>query len=112
MKDKKNLENELISDDELENISGGYDYEVFGDVQEFNSLGIKIGTFDHVSNEVMAISGIDMKKMENTFKEYGVTSIQHLGHYSRNHFNKNQYFINGREVSREEAWTHVKSQIK
>ena len=52
MKDEKILSEEILSDDELDKVSGGYDYEVFDDAQTFRSLGIKIGTFDYISESV------------------------------------------------------------
>ena len=46
-------------------------------------------------------------KLRDAFKNYGVIIKDNGGL-----INQNQYFINGKEVSRDEAWKHIENQIK
>ena len=102
---KINDELEKLSDDELDAVAGGTYLESADDAKRFNSIGVKIYDNDIVGIPVLTHN--EFVKLRDAFKDYGVTIKDNGGL-----INKNQYFINGKEVSREDAWKHINSQIK
>ena len=99
---KINAELEMLSDEELEKVAGGTTEEIFEDVNRFKKLNISIfgeelaGTPSH---DIFYASLI----ME--FRKHGVK-------YVHSYLNKNQYFINGKQVTQDEAWKHIEAQHK
>lgn len=102
---KINDELEKLSDDELDQVAGGTYLESANDARRFQEIGVKI-----FSNEILGVPILqheEFVKLRNAFKDYGVTIKDNGGLV-----NENQYFIGGKEVSREDAWKHIRSQVK
>ena len=102
---KINDELEMMSDEELDNVAGGTYLESADDAKRFNALGVKI--YDTEIFGVPVLQHNEFVKLRDAFKDYGVIIKDNGGL-----INQNQYFINGKEVSRDEAWKHVENQIK
>ena len=102
MKDEKILENEILSDEELEKISGGDVGESLADMEKFASYGRQIrGKYFDIENFYNYLVAL-----KNTFGDYGVDVRIFNG------AEHNKYIIDGKEVSREDAWKHIEKQLK
>ena len=105
MAEDKILKDEILNDEQLDEVAGGTYIESADDAQKFNKLGIKI-----TDNEILGVPVLfhdEFVKLRETFNKFGVTIKDNGGL-----INQNQYFINGKEVSRDAAWNHIESQIK
>lgn len=85
----------LLTDDELETVTGGTIVETLQNYKTFESWKIVSGE-DRFSPSAV----------RNTFKHYGVRMEDHGG--LKNH---NEYFIGDRKVTMQEALSHVHSQL-
>ena len=94
MKDEKILQEEILSDGELENVSGGNAEQVYGDSEFLNSLGFKneLNTYD--------LFYVDTTELQKAWKDVGVD-------YKIENYASNGYFIGDKEVSRMEAFKHA-----
>ena len=108
---KEILKDEILSEDELDNVAGGTFAESYGDAQAFEKLGVKI-----FKNDLAGVPLLDHEgfvNLRNAFDKYGVT-IKDDGSIWGDLTGKskaNQYFIGGKEVSREDAWKHINAQF-
>lgn len=108
---KEILKDEILSDEELEQVAGGTFAESYSDAQSFEKLGVKI-----FKNDLVGVPLLDPEGFVNlraAFDKYGVT-IKDDGSIWGDLTGKskaNQYYINGKEVSRDEAWQHIKAQL-
>jgi len=97
---KINAELENLSDEELENIAGGTTEEMDEDTKRFKELNIYVEPGGGVlGNDLWRAS------LENAFEKHGVQMISGFSA-------ENKYFINGKQVSRDEAWKHIYSKLK
>ena len=105
------LKDEILSDDELDNVAGGTFAESYSDAQQFEKLGVKI-----FKNDLVGVPLLDPEGFVNlraAFDKYGVT-IKDDGSIWGDLTGKskaNQYYIDGKEVSREDAWKHINAQF-
>ena len=100
---KINDELEIMSDEKLEQVAGGTWNEVQEDIKRFKALNIHI-------NEGKALSHIISQDILTgslivAFRKHGVK-------YVRNWSNPNEYYINDKQVSQDEAWKHIEAQHK
>ena len=102
---KINDELEQLSDEELENVAGSTYLESADDAKKFQEHGVKI--YDHDIIGIPILTHGEFVKLRDTFNKYGVT-IKDKGGL----VNGNEYYINDKLVSREEAWKHIESQFK
>lgn len=102
---KENFANKAINDEQLENVAGGTYFESASDAGRFEEIGIKVSSGNVLG--VNILMGEDFTKLRNAFKQFGVTIKDNGGLINANH-----YFIGDKEVSREDAWKHIKSQVK
>ncbi|MBE8950095.1 MAG: hypothetical protein SR3Q1_05780 [Quinella sp. 3Q1] len=108
---KEILKDEILSDAELDNVAGGTFAESYGDAQAFEKLGVKI-----FKNELAGVPLLDHEGFVNlrtAFKKYGV-EIKDDGSIFGDLTGKskaNEYFIGGKQVSREDAWKHINAQF-
>ena len=104
---KEILKDEILKDEELDNVAGGTFAESYSDAQQFEKLGVKI-----FKNDLVGVPLLDPEGFVNlraAFEKYGVT-IRDDGSIWGDLTGKskaNQYFIGGKEVSREDAWKHI-----
>ena len=108
---KEILKDEILKDEELDNVAGGTFAESYSDAQQFEKLGVKI-----FKNDLVGVPLLDPEGFVNlraAFEKYGVT-IKDDGSIWGDLTGKskaNQYYIGGKEVSREEAWKHINAQF-
>ena len=95
MKDEKILQDEILSDKDLENVSGGGDRQVYGDSEFLKELGYNIDN-GKVSDERIK------KQIEKVWGYIGITCKASIGW-----FYDNKYFLGDKEISRKEAFIHV-----
>jgi len=105
------LKDEILSDDELDRVAGGTFAESYGDARSFEKLGVKI-----FKNELAGVPLLDHEgfvNLRNAFEKYGVT-IKDDGSIFGDLVGTskaNEYFIGGKQVSRDEAWKHINAQF-
>lgn len=98
---KINAELEMLSDEELENVAGGCWYETSNDSKFLNVLlrGTEHHRCDRYGRAKIAW-GYDKDVIDSwssvgiRMKPYGATL-------------HNEYFLNGKQISRDEAWAHA-----
>ena len=108
---KEILKDEILKDEELEQVAGGTFAESYSDAQQFEKIGVKIFKNDLVGVPLLDHEGF--VNLRNAFDKYGVT-IKDDGSIWGDLTGKskaNQYYINGKEVSREDAWKHINAQF-
>ncbi|MBQ4495443.1 MAG: hypothetical protein II968_06710 [Selenomonadaceae bacterium] len=105
------LKDEILKDEELDQVAGGTFAESYSDAQAFEKLGVKI-----FKNDLVGVPLLDPEGFVNlraAFEKYGVT-IKDDGSIWGDLTGKskaNQYYIDGKEVSREDAWKHINAQF-
>ena len=96
---------EMLSDDELDNVTGGTYLESADDAKRFKANGVDI--YDTEVLGVPVITHDEFVKLRDAFQQYGVTVKDNGGIK-----NGNEYFIDGKLVTREDAWKHINAQFK
>jgi len=98
-------ENKKLLNEQLENVNGGTYLESADDAKKFQALGINIYSEEIVDIPILMHN--EFVKLREAFNKFGVTIKDHGGL-----INENKYFIGNNEVTRDEAWKHINSQIK
>ena len=101
---KINAEIEKLDDEELENVAGGTYLESANDAKKFQEHGVKIYDNDIIGIPVLTHN--EFVKLRDAFNKYGVTIKDNGGL-----INSNEYYINNKLVTREEAWKHIEKQF-
>jgi len=108
MADEKILQDEILSDEELENVAGGDYKETAGDSVFLSFYGLckKYGVW-----EIEFDKGTSKEEdVKRGWAKLGVTLEYHGRLESGSAFfgdSTNKYFINGKEVSRDDAYVHA-----
>ncbi|MBR4641907.1 MAG: hypothetical protein IKO74_04185 [Selenomonadaceae bacterium] len=111
MTTEKILKDEILSDEELDNVAGGTFAESYNDARAFEQLGVKIFENDLAGIGILNHEGF--VNLRNAFSKYGVT-IKDDGSIFGDLMKTskaNEYFIDGKQVSREDAWKHINAQF-
>lgn len=95
MTDEKMLKNSVLSDEQLDDVVGGYSAEIADDKARFFQSG-------HLDSE--NASDADLARV---FKEFGVKVELYQGGLL-----ENMYSINGEPKTREEVWEYINSAIR
>ena len=103
MADKDKFAHEILTDEQLDGVAGGNNHETNSDLTRFESIGIKI--FKDCGNDISATYNSTLNNLIKAFQQFGVKCKLDFCCES------NQYFVDGKEISREEAWNHIYSQI-
>ena len=103
MSNEMNEVNEL-AEEQLDDISGGTYLETADDAKRLLRKGIK--TYGSELFGVPIMSGGDMAALRSALASFGVTIKDNGGI-----INANEYFIDGRKVSRDEAWSYINSKV-
>ena len=108
---KEILKDEILKDEELDNVAGGTFAESYSDAQSFEKLGVKI-----FKNDIVGVPLLDHEgfvNLRNAFNKYGVTIKDDgsIGGDLMGTSKANEYYIDGKKVSRDEAWKHIKAQF-
>ena len=111
MADEKILKDEILKDEELDRVAGGTFAESYSDAQAFEKLGVKI-----FENDLAGVPLLDHEgfvNLRNAFEKYGVTLKDDGSIWGdlTGSSKANQYFINGKKVTQDEAWKHINAQL-
>jgi len=103
---KEILKDEILKDAELDNVAGGTYLESSADAIKFKENGVDLGI--PMIGDTIAIMGHDeFVKLRGAFEKYGVTIKDNGGLLKAN-----EYFIDGKLVTRDDAWKHIEAQLK
>ena len=91
------MKNDKLSMDELDNVAGGTYLESAGDAKNFKKIGVQV-----YENDILGVPVVQFDKLRDAFNKFGVTIKDNGGIV-----NANQYFIGGKEVSRDDAWKYI-----
>ena len=103
---KEILKDEILKDEELDNVAGGTYLESWADAIKFKENGVDLG-IPIVGNTIAIMGHDEFVKLRDAFNKYGVTIKDNGGL-----LNANEYFIDGKLVSRDDAWKHIEAQLK
>ena len=109
---KEILKDEILKDAELDNVAGGTFAESYNDARAFEKLGVKI-----FKNDMLGVPLLDHEGFVNlraAFNKYGVT-IKDDGSIFGDLIKTskaNEYYVDGKLVSRDDAWKHIEAQLK
>ena len=96
MKDEKILQDEILSDEQLENVVGGGANQTQGDSDFLNKLG-----YNHKSRNSWGY--IDHMSVT---RAWGVAGIACKAYYIGDDFD-NEYYLEGKKISRKDAFKHA-----
>ena len=104
MKSGKIFEEEILSDEELDEVVGGSLFDSYNDAKFFKLNGIKVfmGEEANISDFQYAET---YERLHSAFAQFGVTLKEH-------ELEPNRYFIGAKEVTHKEAINYIRSQIK
>lgn len=106
---KINAELEKLSDDELDEVAGGTCYESADDSRFLNVLlqGTKYHHCDRYGATRMWFdTGHATNDIINSWKSLGIDA-----HLCNSTLTKNHYYLNGKEITRDEAWAHAEKLV-
>ena len=98
---KKILQDEILSDEELEKVSGGKVSQIADDSRFLNSLN---GSTDRYG-DVKIYFDVNRTKKSEIAGAWSALGIE--AKLSRNLVDDNKYFLNGQEISQEQARQHA-----
>ncbi|MBR2732658.1 MAG: hypothetical protein IKD80_00160 [Selenomonadaceae bacterium] len=99
------LKDEQLTDAQLNDVAGGTYVQSASDALKFKELGVKV--YDTEIAGVPVLMHDQFVKLRETFQKYGVTVEDHGGL-----IDDNKYFVNGKQVTRDDAWKHITAQFK
>ena len=110
MKDNKILENAAMSDEELDQVAGGSIYEIADDNRFLNVLlhGREGQCDRHSATYIYFVSGVD--EVKTAWKTVGIEMIESSDCFGGK-YGKNTYKLDGKEISREQAWAHAEKVV-
>ena len=99
MADEKILKDEILDDAELEEVAGGSTSEIKDDRNRL----IKLGYYEQIPHQKFEVGIANaLEKLGNdTGYNFKFTSASHRGN------KKNEYFFNGKEISRDKFWALI-----
>jgi hypothetical protein len=103
MKDEKIFEDEMMSEEELENVAGGTLGETANDSRFLNVLlhgTTKYHQCDRYGSTAVWFSAGPKKDVKKSWKSLGID-------FEPDNLFGNYYFKDGKEISQAEAWTHA-----
>lgn len=100
MKDEKILDEELLTDEELDNVAGGNKKETNQDLENFEAMGMKIYVR---ADDLSATYHYTLNNLINAFQKYGVRYEYDFGDKA------NKYFVGDKEYNHEEIWKYINS---
>ena len=100
---KINLELEKLTDEELEGVAGGTIGQTAGDSKILDDYGLMDKYYGTIP--VMFYWNSKSAEVDAGWSKAGITCVTKP-------FGNNQYFIDGKEISRGEAYNHLKANFK
>ena len=105
MADKDKYADEIMSDEELDGVAGGYADESANDSRFLNVLlqgTNKYHQCDRYGKTAMFFGAGAREDLIKSWKSLGIELLEDFYEY-------NTYRLNGKKISREEAWAHAES---
>ena len=102
MEEEKKITDEKMSDDELDGVAGGNCYETADDSRFLNSLN---GSCDRYGATKILLGIADHKEIEKAWSGVGIEA--HLSPYAYRGEDDNKYYLNGQEITQEQARQHA-----
>lgn len=99
------MNDDKLTMEQLNGVAGGTYLESADDAKKFKAIGINLYDTDILG--VPVLQSAEFAKLRDAFNKFGVTIKDRGGM-----MNANEYFINGKMVSREDAWKHINAQAK
>lgn len=102
---KEILKDEILKDEQLNQVAGGTIEESYQDADRFEALGVHV----YCNEPGIPVNDLyteTILNLHDAYKKFGVNAITY-GDDRRS----NKYFVDGKEVSREEAWKHIYAQF-
>ena len=101
MKDEKILQDEILSDDELDQVVGGNAEDITYDLKFLYNRGLANYNYSRYTVDFdLEHSRSSIKMVKDGFWKAGISCIAHPN-------NANKYYMDGKEISRAEAWAYV-----
>lgn len=103
---KEILKDEILKDEQLNQVAGGTVEESYQDADHFEALGIHV----YCNDPGVPLNDLyteTMINLQDAYKRFGVNAMT----YGDDH-RHNRYFVDGKEVSRDDAWKYIESQVK
>ena len=101
---KEILKDEILTDAELDNVAGGTYLESVDDAKKFKELGVNVYDTDVLG--VPVLTHDEFVKLRGAFEKYGV-NVKDKGGL----IDSNEYYIDGKLVTRDDAWKHINAQF-
>ena len=107
MKDEKILKDEVLSENELDEVAGGYADEIQEDANRIRALGRRYGIELLPRNR-----RVSTREVNDAFVTMGNLITQYLGGKFRlgcdlQEDSKNRYYLNHEKMSRDEIWDRI-----
>ena len=103
MAEEKILEGEVLAEEELEGVVGGY-YQTWGDYVNIKKLEADgKGTFYH---GVYTYDGVE-KAFKKIGEKLGINISSKLYFDGKPGKNPNKYYVDGKQISRDELWSII-----
>ena len=109
MADKDKYADEIMSDEELDKVAGGSPGELAEDSRFLNVLLHETNKYHQCDRYGEFRIFTDAEARDDLTKSWNSLGIEIT--YSTSDFFKNTYRLNGKEISREEAWAHAESLV-
>ena len=102
---KEILKDEILKEEQLDQVAGGTVAESYDDADRFEALGVHV----YCNDPGVPLNDLyteTMMTLQDTYQKFGVRAMN----YGDDH-RANRYFVDGKEVSREDAWKHIYAQF-
>ncbi|MBR6711427.1 MAG: hypothetical protein IKI76_00305 [Selenomonadaceae bacterium] len=102
---KEILKDEILKEEQLNQVAGGTIAESYDDADRFEALGVHV----YCNDPGVPLNDLyteTMMTLQDTYQKFGVRAMT----YGDDH-RANIYFVDGKEVSREDAWKHINAQF-
>ena len=106
MSEEKILKSEELNDEQLDEVAGGTMEQIYSDVEFLKKLGMDLDLPDVRQLRQLKISHVGTVVME-AWKESGIDCV-----YSPSRTVGNRYFLNGEEITQDEARIHAIKVLK
>lgn len=108
MSEEKKISDEIMSDDELDNVSGGVNYARLADDSRFLNVLLR-GREGHCDRYGSWRVRFNKKEVINAWKSVGVDCYANSSVFGESGINT--YEINGKAVTQEQAWAHAEQVV-
>ena len=99
------LKDEILKEEQLDQVAGGTIAESYDDADRFEALGVHV----YCNEPGIPLNDLYTETMINLQDTYGRFGVKAMI-YGDDH-RANIYFVDGKEVSREDAWKHIYAQF-